>query len=101
MPGFLMVAPVVTAQPGLTAQIVLFEPNVVGACTYSATQTDLTTDTTQGAALSADPVVSGGTVTLTATTLIDGHQYTFEITVTGADGMTAKSTASTPITATT
>lgn len=101
MPGFLMVAPVVTAQPGLTAQIVLFEPNVVGSCTYSATQADLTTDTTQAAALSGDPVVTNGTVTLTATTLIDGHDYAFEVTVTGADGMSARSAASTPITATT
>ncbi|MHA2414021.1 hypothetical protein [Mycobacterium avium] len=100
--GFMMIAPTVSAQPGLSAEIVFPQPNTAtGPFNYEVTQTDLTADATGAAELSGDPIVDGDTVTLTVTGLVDGHEFAFTYTVTGADGITATSAASTPITATT
>lgn len=103
IPGFMMIAPTVSAQPGLAATIEFPPPNTAtGPFQYDATQTDLTTNTVAAAELSGDPVVDGsGNVTLSVINLVDGHEFAFTYTVTGADGITATSAASTPIIATT
>lgn len=102
MVGFMMVAPTVSARPGVSAAVSFPVPNTsTGPFQYGVTQTDVTTNTTGAAELSGAPVVDGDTVTLTVTGLVDGHEFAFTYTVTGADGITATSAASTPITATT
>lgn len=102
MVGFMMVAPTASAQPGLSAAIGFPQPNTsTGPFTYEVTQTDLTTNITGAAQVSGGPVVDGDNVTLTVIDLVAGHEFAFTYTVTGADGSTATSAASTPITATT
>lgn len=103
IPGFTMIAPEVAAQPGLVAVLTLPEPSVTDSAQvrYGVHQTDVTADTTAEAPLSGGPVVDSGIVTLTVIDLIEGHEYVFTYTMTGADGITATSAPSSPITATT
>ncbi|UXA06594.1 hypothetical protein KXD96_28070 (plasmid) [Mycobacterium sp. SMC-2] len=103
IPGFMMTAPTVAAKSGLAASIIFPQPNTASVpYSYTVTQTDITADASAAAALSGDPVITDGTVALTVVDLIEGHAYTFVVTVTSqSDGATTTSAASTPITATT
>lgn len=102
MHGPMMVAPVVTAQPGLTAQVVVGQPNTASSpFTYAVSQTDLTANSTGPASVSGDPVVDGDTAVLTVDHLTNAHEYTFAVTITDSTGASTSSAASVPITATT
>lgn len=95
--------PVAAAESGLTATITFPQPTSAnGPWTYTATYTDTTANTTGTATISGGPVLNGSDVTITVEGLIEGDDYTFEVTCdTTYDGVTATSVASNSITATT
>lgn len=92
---------IVTAEPGLTASLTFIATNSSdGPWTYTTTQTDVTADNT-GPADVTGQTVTDGWVTETVGPLIEGHQYSFQVTITDADGNTSSSPLVGPITATT
>jgi hypothetical protein len=81
--GAIATAPVAIAEPGLTANIVTTQPTSPnGPWSYTVGMTDVTSGTSTAATVSGTPSVdSNGNLTIVVSGLTDGHDYTFDVSV--------------------